>query len=165
MTNTELVDGKVVAINCDDGKWLISLHKYTDWRGERGLWFAKVVPHVSASGALKQEPGGVFDSEFTKEDWETYYVPELTSMPCAIVKVKAHTNETDSHTWYALSKGAAIHVAGENGGTLCGTQLKYENDKGRRWDPWLKMWKAPRKEASVFLPTFQEPTCKRCSQK
>lgn len=169
----KLEEGLVIAIEISDG-WsgkkpcLIRLSKHDGWRGEkRGWWKAETVAHVAPDGEIAQE-GTPIDAEIPPEDFDEYYVPALVDPPEAIVKVTADVDE-DGDVWYkgkgGKADGAVHHKDEDGGGTLCGTTLSYEEDKGRRWDPWLKMWKPPKSEASVFLPSFQEVTCKRCLKK
>lgn len=102
------------------------------------------------SGRIKQEDADQIEQslDFIGADWN-------------LTKADAHTN-ADGHTTRRADNDSAVHATDEDGRPLCGTELNRKVEKGERWDPWVKTTKEPKTVESVFVPTFQDVTCKRC---
>jgi hypothetical protein len=82
--------------------------------------------------------------------------------PTALRKAKMITEKGE--TWFEDCK-SVTHACDENGLPLCGTKVTSAVDKPERWNPWNKWVCPPRGEVSVLIPSYEEPTCKRCAKK
>jgi len=87
--------------------------------------------------------------------------------PAALVRATRITRKIvrkgDLPREYAITKGAVVHVATAAGTPLCGSKVSAWASNPDRWNPWQGHTVEADERESVYLPSFQSPTCAKCA--
>jgi hypothetical protein len=133
--------------------------------------FAIAGDHVNHRGQVQVDRGSTYwrdvrapgFSDFDTVTSEARVVANLSGpAPTSLVRATRIVTNT-GYREYAIPKGAAVHVAGDSGGPLCGSKVTAEATNSERWNPWHRHTVEADSRASVYLPSFQVPTCAKCA--
>ena len=126
------------------------------------------VPHFSENGVFQwkgmsaasptRANWGRWDDEDLAEHTETVKIPSL------VQGLKITEGDEVGICKKPGGKGPAVH-ANDGGKALCGAKVGKVTNKPKRWDPWVRVTKPAVTEETVWVPSFQAVTCKRCLKK
>jgi len=105
-----------------------------------------------------------YDVSLSDLDWlEIDKAPVPTSCTLGIM---GRYGKDEEWTELKGKKNRTVHKSGENGSPVCGSKATSHIFKpDGRWDPWNKHWCKEEESVTCWVPSFREPTCKKCLKK